>query len=33
MAKMRLFRLPNLLTAAFMLSLLAVVSFYILGVS
>lgn len=33
MSKMRLFRLPNLLTAAFMLALLAVISFYILGVS
>ncbi len=30
MAKMRLFRLPNLLTVSFTLSLLAVVSFYIL---
>ncbi|WP_019178464.1 respiratory chain complex I subunit 1 family protein [Methanomassiliicoccus luminyensis] len=30
-AKMRLFRLPNLLTVAFTLALLAVVSFYILG--
>jgi formate hydrogenlyase subunit 4 len=31
-AKMRLFRLPNLLTVAFILSLLAVISYYILGV-
>jgi formate hydrogenlyase subunit 4 len=31
-AKMRLFRLPNLLTVAFMLALLAVISYYILGV-
>lgn len=31
-SKMRLFRLPNLLTVAFMLSLLAVISYYILGV-
>jgi formate hydrogenlyase subunit 4 len=31
-SKMRLFRLPNLLTVAFILSLLAVISFYILGV-
>ena len=30
-AKMRLFRLPNLLTVAFTLALLAVMSFYILG--
>ena len=30
-AKMRLFRLPNILTVAFILSLLAVMSFYILG--
>lgn len=33
MAKSRLFRLPNLLTVAFTLSLLAVVSHYILGVA
>jgi formate hydrogenlyase subunit 4 len=33
MAKMRLFRLPNLLTVAFMLALVAVMSFYILGVA
>ena len=32
-AKMRLFRLPNLLTVAFILALLAVISFYILGVA
>ncbi len=32
-SKMRLFRLPNLLTSAFILSLLAVISYYILGVS
>jgi formate hydrogenlyase subunit 4 len=32
-AKMRLFRLPNLLTVAFTLALLAVASFYILGVT
>ncbi|MBI0584577.1 MAG: NADH-quinone oxidoreductase subunit H [Methanomassiliicoccus sp.] len=32
-AKMRLFRLPNLLTSAFMLALLAVISYYILGVA
>jgi len=31
-SKMRLFRLPNLLTVAFILSLLAVISYYILGV-
>lgn len=31
MAKLRLFRLPNLLTVAFILALLAVVSHYILG--
>ncbi|MDW5561714.1 MAG: NADH-quinone oxidoreductase subunit H [Methanomassiliicoccus sp.] len=31
-SKMRLFRLPNLLTVAFILALLAVISFYILGV-
>lgn len=31
-SKMRLFRLPNLLTVAFMLALLAVISYYILGV-
>ncbi len=30
-AKMRLFRLPNILTVAFILALLAVMSFYILG--
>jgi hypothetical protein len=30
MAKMRLFRLPNLLTVSFTLSLLAVMSYYIL---
>jgi formate hydrogenlyase subunit 4 len=30
MAKMRLFRLPNLLTISFTLSLLAVMSYYIL---
>lgn len=33
MAKMRLFRLPNLFTMAFILSLLAVVSYYIQGVA
>ncbi len=33
MAKMRLFRLPNLFAVAFTLSLLAVVAFYILGVA
>jgi len=33
MAKMRLFRLPNLLTVALILALLAVVSHYILGVA
>jgi formate hydrogenlyase subunit 4 len=32
-AKMRLFRLPNILTVAFILALLAVISFYILGVA
>jgi formate hydrogenlyase subunit 4 len=32
LSKMRLFRLPNLLTVAFMLALLAVISYYILGV-
>ena len=32
-AKMRLFRLPNLLTVAFILALLAVMAFYILGVA
>lgn len=32
-SKMRLFRLPNLLTVAFMLALLAVISYYILGVA
>lgn len=32
-SKMRLFRLPNLLTGAFMLALLAVISYYILGVA
>ncbi len=32
-AKLRLFRLPNLLTVAFILSLLAVMSYYILGVA
>ena len=32
-AKMRLFRLPNLLTVAFILALLAVISYYILGVA
>lgn len=32
-AKMRLFRIPNILTVAFILALLAVMSFYILGVS
>ncbi|NLI74610.1 MAG: formate hydrogenlyase [Euryarchaeota archaeon] len=33
MAKMRLFRLPNLFTMAFILSLLAVIAYYILGVA
>ena len=33
MAKMRLFRLPNLFAVAFTLSLLAVVAYYILGVA
>ena len=33
MAKMRLFRLPNLFTMAFILSMLAVVSYYIQGVT
>lgn len=32
-AKMRLFRVPNILTVAFILALLAVMSFFILGVS
>ncbi|HPP44801.1 MAG TPA: NADH-quinone oxidoreductase subunit H, partial [Methanomassiliicoccaceae archaeon] len=33
MAKMRLFRLPNLFTMAFILSLLAVVAYYVQGVA